>query len=1172
MQTVDKHNLQGYLNADSAEHAVQTGEYVNMSGFRVGGADGVLSRFGYVESVGGTQEVPNLNLPAGVNICIGHVNDPVNRRIYFFNYNEPPVEDPALPPVHGIYCFDLSSLLIYTVLLSTQTLVEEVTDTSALGAPGSGQTSLQALSFDKHHPIHSAFFQENCLYFTDGLNEPFRINVEAGIAMNHPSFTATSLPFGTTKYIAPLYKATIAWARRQPGQPPVAAKAVDTTKPISFTGEVAMQFAYRYTYIDSEISTLSAKSNLINYNQNTTETYNSVLVTFPPTEVIYQDVNRIDLVVYMVDTLTYFTVKTWTKFKDFALFAAQNSGDNTALSYTFYNDLLGTVLDPTYAAKPYDSVPIYSQTVEAARNRGFMANYTSGYNSPNATSLGFRLGRRTAASTTLSGEWHTVEFNINRSRSTVYSRISVFVLDAAPDGVNAYYKNTTGTVGLPDTVDYTTARPGYASLYDVMKSETQPGEGVTLLGDTATGATATLINFGFLGTFGTRVFKSGASYKMGIEFLDAQGRKCGAVTRDDLVVTIPDRTFDTAPDVTSIVWSLVNQVGAENIDIPLFATRYSVLLSKCLRTRYFQQFRPHRMCYVTQDANGAFVFTTTTYNSSNYGIGIDISSLTSYAQGYVYQPGDLCRLYNPAAGSSTIYNLSVIGQSGVWVILQNANAGFFDPAVIGAQELFEIYTPYRPSASEPFYEMGAIYRVLNPGQPTRKYETTTGTLQGDVYLLQRNDQNAGIFYLAEAMSPNDKFYKRWNTDSGRPNFIDRIGQVQKKSSIAFSNTFIGGSKVNGLSTFDALDSQDISSDYGSIRKLQLTSKIELTGSVMLAICDGSQTASVYLGENVVQTTDGNQLLTQANSVIGYINPLRGSFGTVNPESVVEYKGNVYWYDAQNGGIAQYSDAGLFMVSVYNTSRYWKLFSDRFTNLAPAAVESYGSRPFVFSGIDPHNKELMLSVPKVLPVPPRGSLSDYEENYPFPYDVWDGAGKTMVYKLGTDPNRWQGSYPFEPEQFAYLFDNTYTFKNGVMYLHNIDGNYCNFYGVQYQPSFVILGNADPVHVKTFNGVSVEANETPVRVVTRCFPAGSSRPEQSSDLINTDFRDYEGIVHANLLRDRLTPGYPTADEALMAGDTMRNTVLYLWFIFDASVGIVQVKTVNVTYNLSIGSTQN
>jgi hypothetical protein len=422
------------------------------------------------------------------------------------------------------------------------------------------------------------------------------------------------------------------------------------------------------------------------------------------------------------------------------------------------------------------------------------------------------------------------------------------------------------------------------------------------------------------------------------------------------------------------------------------------------------------------------------------------------------------------------------------------------------------------------------------------------------------------------MNPNDKYYKYWLTNAGQPNFIDTIGQQTIIGQIAFSNTFIAGSKVNGLSAYEPLNTYGLPSDYGAIMKLVLTTKVQRSGSIMLAICSGSETGAIYIGENIIQATTGDQTVTQASNVIGYVNNLRGSYGTLDPTSVVEFRGNVYWFDALNGKWIQYSDNGLFPVSNYKMTRFWKLFADQYTSMTKAEIEALGSRPYVFSGIDPHNGELLISIPKVLAEPPLPPFDDYSPAIENPFDIYDGQAKTIVYKIMADPNKWQGAYRgVTAEGFSYINDNVYAWKDGQLWIMNNPDNPCNFFGVQYTCKIMLLVNAAPNNVKVMETVFSESNVVPSQVIMRNFVPY----EQGSDLLATDFTLQEGKYYATILRDRLTPNnnagapFPSFFAALFGGDPMRTPAMFVMAEYDPSNGIVQVKNLDFNYNISIGA---
>jgi len=217
------------LDADHADIAISPNSWVNMENCRILSTDkGVI---GTVESVGGTRA---LTEPVeGVSlICIGAAADEQNRRILYFLKDTEGNAD-------RIMCYDLRSAETYTVLLSTQ-----VTG---------------GLNFDKNALIHSARVINGLLYWTDNINEPRRVNIDAGIKLNHPSYDTDQEP-----YTDPIDPSVITIARRPPGLPLAATKVNSSDVGITINNNnirnSAFRFAWFYVYRDGEYSTLSVHS------------------------------------------------------------------------------------------------------------------------------------------------------------------------------------------------------------------------------------------------------------------------------------------------------------------------------------------------------------------------------------------------------------------------------------------------------------------------------------------------------------------------------------------------------------------------------------------------------------------------------------------------------------------------------------------------------------------------------------------------------------------------------------------------------------------------------------------------------------------------------------------------------------------------------------------------
>jgi hypothetical protein len=989
---------------------------------------------------------------------------------------------------------------------------------------------------------------------------PFTPIKSLNVLVNNYVYPDGATPF---PYVSPVSQSVIAWVRRQPGLPPTSQKIYQTS-PAVVTNQIgtdAYEFCYRYTYANGELSTLSGYSTLQNFNA-TSDLFNRIDIQIPIGEIIDQDVIQVDIIArYLIGNI-FFVIKSWmvSNNTDYVAITNHNNGF-AALTYSFYNDVAGIALDAAYVEKEFDSLPLLAQAMEMAKQRAFFANYLMGYNVPTVTSLSFTTTTNTystGSTTSVLGTWFLLQYaDIFQSFSDyiIGTTRRVFATDDLT-GPTWYYRYSGTVPPYPGIIASSTLtfigntavqaaqnmhiyHEGTPHIIGGAKLTSQSANSII---NTGTVPATTLLGTGF---------KALSNYQIAINFRDFSGMACGAVTNSSLVLSTPDDFVDSSDIslVTAVDWTLSN--ANPLIEIPVWAYYYSINITLSLRTRFFVEGIGVTI-YAGRDSENNYTFNTGTYASTLAGVAIDISGLQSYGQGYVFAQGDFVHLRIAQA-----FTLSVIGQFAQYIICQLANVG--DLGTDGAIGIYEIYTPYQRAANEPFYEVGQIFPVTNPTTNSRQYSALSGSIGGDIYALNRGS------YITEAMNINDQYYSNWFTSAGRQSLIDYLGQVNHYTTICFSDTFTPGSQNNGLSSFEADNEQDISPDFGPIQKLQLASKVGKVGTIMLAICSGPTTASIYLSENTLISDTGASTVGQSSAVIGSVHELKGGFGTLNPESVIEFRGNIYWFDVQNGMIIQYADNGLFPISNYKMNRYWKLFSDQYKSMTQEQIIALGSQPFVTAGVDPHHGEILFTVPKVLENPPNGTLPDIPEII-YPFDIWDGYPKTLVYKLYTDPNHWQGSYSFDPEYLFSLENNLYSLKNGQLYLHNQTGNYSQYYGTTHNPFVCGVSNQQPNAPKVYNNFSAEANLPPDLVYL--YTNYPSPYTQASNLATTDFLYKENIYYAPMYRNVLDPQFGGQyAQALLAGEKMRSTALY-WFVNYVGNRYIAVKYVNLGYTASLG----
>lgn len=1128
----------GRLNADDADFSLQPNDWVNAENVRIGSTDkGVVNTF---ESIGGTL-LKSVAQPSVTFIGLGSVSDEENGLFVKFKYD-------IYSNNHKITCFIEEHNFEYDLILNAHTNY--------------------TLGFNKNFPIHSAGIADGRLYWCDGENQqPKEIDIFAALKANYP---ATDFDSDADAYVFPLLFKQTTLIKPPAIYAPNILKSYDGAFANNFIANDSFQVAFEYVYSTNEQSVIGCYSPASKLNSDG-QTSNFIQVTMDGSEFIPNTVKLINLIVRYGNSNIANCIKTWDRSiaSELAEITAHNNLTQQ-LTYAFYNNLSGEGVPKDRVLKPFDSVPVYSEAMAFAKNRLCLGNNVEGYDTPTTTSLSSSLTTSNIfASASITRP--LVQFRARISGSVNYAAFFVYLDGTSGVTAGYYYLNGTAlSVVVPSTF-----------LWTVFPTLAAPVSSTSMAGLTFYGATQETAFAAILATYPPAttfinkavfpssytltitglsssfysVFKTRSPYRYGIVFYDFAMRKCGVVTDDGCIFSIPTRNYSFTSAVTAVTWNLSNASALS--EIPEWAYYYSVVRTLNQKTRFFIEGFDKAAKYATKDTTGKWVFTNTTYSTNVNGIGLSTTALIKAGLGYVFNEGDVCVLID---NSNNVYEIPVIGQDGTYIILKAQDVGI----LTNKKFVFEIYSPYKTSEAEPFFEVGEVYNITNPGTAIRTFGTTSGVFLPDAFVISRNFDTDT--YLAEAMCPNDLFYKRWDNDGGKPNFITKLGQVRKLNSISFSNTFIQNTALNGLSTFDALDEATVPEDCGAIQKLLLTSKVQGEGTVMMAICT-NEAASVYLGETqITDSTGATQFFTSSEGFISTINVLKGGFGTLNPESVCFYRGNVYWWDRINGRIIQYASNGLFPISNYKMTRFWKLFSDQFNSMTTTQIEALGCRPFVFMTVDPYHDELLISIPKLLAAPPKGYLPDYPSTV-YPFDIYDGQAKTMIYDLKEEPNRWLGSYSFYSEGFITLNNKLYSDKAGQIYLHNQTTNYNQFYGVQYKSKIMFVSNMLPNIPKVYNAVKADTNMRP----TLTYFYNDYPYQQASDLMDFDYRDLEGRFCATLYRNKLVPtaiGMNT--DGLLTGEKMRATAMKVMLEFTVGTTPLELKYVEIGFVPSRGQT--
>ena len=144
------------------------------------------------------------------------------------------------------------------------------------------------------------------------------------------------------------------------------------------------------------------------------------------------------------------------------------------------------------------------------------------------------------------------------------------------------------------------------------------------------------------------------------------------------------------------------------------------------------------------------------------------------------------------------------------------------------------------------------------------------------------------------------------------------------------------------------------------------------------------------------------------------------------------------------------------------------------------------------------------------------------------------------------------YDFGADHYLCAENTLYSWNNGLLYVHNNNTTYCNYYGTQFKPSVTVIFNDFNEFKKSWQNVQVNSNITVncPTIYTQLYSYGST-PQQSS-LIDNDFKLLEGEYQAAFLRDA------NSQKGLLNGDFLKGT--YISITFTVTLGSIFLYLIN------------
>ena len=326
----------------------------------------------------------------------------------------------------------------------------------------------------------------------------------------------------------------------------------------------------------------------------------------------------------------------------------------------------------------------------------------------------------------------------------------------------------------------------------------------------------------------------------------------------------------------------------------------------------------------------------------------------------------------------------------------------------------------------------------------------------------------------------------------------------KGSSLIWSQLLNDNSGVNDLNQFiqGIAITKELNPIHGSIQKLSLTD------TNLYTLCE-DKCFNILAGKDAIYNADGNAQITSNNNVLGQATPFQGEYGiSRNPESFAVYGFQRYFTDKARGAVIRLSRQGITLISNEGMNDFFK-DNLKENNLI---IGSYNDRKaeynLTLNDLSPEWQEKL-----AVGVKDRNNI-DCEQK-PTLYPTY----KTTITHKEVSKG-WSTRKTYIPENGISLNNVFYTFKDALVYEHDINEERNNFYGIGintpdlgkfYESSVDVLLNETPQVIKGFKTLHYNGTE-PKRFVYKI--AGSNR--------NYNIQE---IRHQNLTPDSVTttPGW-------------------------------------------------
>ena len=337
-----------YLNKDNDPKVLKSIELVDALNVRISNDDD--GNAGVVKNIKGNTIVGYKNssldsLPSGTNKVIGYITNMEKDEVFYFVYND--------NNDHSIYKYNVSD----------DNIVKIYQD--------------KILKFAEYGFVKADIvvnqYGDTILYFTDGINEPKKINASKAERGDYPaeySQGTSSLPLSGVDRLL-----FITTAKQPPLDPPTWSFTTEVKRTVNNLYEKTFQFAYQYVYDDGEVSAISPYSTVTNAPNQFLDGFNS--------DDAKKEFNAIDVSVKTnVGDVKKIRVLARSGIDGVFFIIDEIQNDRSSVkteSIRFYNDGAFSAISRDDQNKLFDNVPQNAESQAISGNRLMYSGYTEGY-------------------------------------------------------------------------------------------------------------------------------------------------------------------------------------------------------------------------------------------------------------------------------------------------------------------------------------------------------------------------------------------------------------------------------------------------------------------------------------------------------------------------------------------------------------------------------------------------------------------------------------------------------------------------------------------------------------------------------------------------------------------------------------------------------------------------